>query len=177
MNKEQQTESEVRFVENQLNIRNLVDKTVKFVGLATFMTLSANVSANDETENTNRGDSMTISASNTDSEQVGLVPYMSVKKKAEFPGGTNALMDFLKTNLVYPEAAQDSIIQGKVFVEFVVEKDGSITNMKILRAVHPLLDAEAIRVVSIMPKWNPATENGKPIRSKFKLPFNFKLNK
>ena len=114
-----------------------------------------------------------ISQSNENDDQI----YNIVQKHPEFPGGQKALYEYLKTNLVYPKAVQDSRIQGRVILSFVVEKDGSITNMKILRAVHPLLDAEAIRVVSIMPKWNPATENGKPIRSKFNLPFNFKLNK
>lgn len=101
---------------------------------------------------------------------------MIVEQTPEFPGGMNALMEYLKTNLVYPKAAQDSSIQGRVVVNFVVEKDGSITNVEVARSVHPALDEEAVRVVSMMPKWKPGTQMGDIVRTKFTLPVLFRFS-
>lgn len=99
-----------------------------------------------------------------------------VEKDAEFPGGPEALTKYLYDNLVYPRAAKDAGIQGKVFVEFVVEKDGRLTNVKIKRSVAPALDEEAIRVVKGMPKWTPGKQRNTAVRSRFILPINFQLN-
>ena len=168
-------ESEMRYIEDQLNIRKMAGKAVKIVGLATVMTLASSVAASNETENTNRGDSMTISASDTDDEDEVFVGMIN-ERIPEFPGGMNALMEYLKTNLVYPKAAQDSSIQGRVVVNFVVEKDGSITNVEVARSIHPALDEEAVRVVSMMPKWTPGIQMGDTVRSRFTLPIFFKIN-
>jgi TonB family protein len=113
-----------------------------------------------------------ISQSNENDDQI----YNIVQKHPEFPGGQKALYEYLKTNLVYPKAVQDSRIQGRVILSFVVEKDGSITNVKVIRGVLPTLDAEAIRVVSMMPKWKPGTQMGDTVRTKFTLPVLFKIN-
>ncbi len=113
------------------------------------------------------------SDSNNDDDDevfVGMIEQMAV-----FPGGQKALMEFLKSNLVYPKAARDSSIQGRVIVLFTVEKDGSITDVEVARSLHPVLDEEAVRVVSMMPKWQPAMRKGDPIRSKFSLPIYFRL--
>ncbi|MDO4524645.1 MAG: energy transducer TonB [Bacteroidales bacterium] len=105
-----------------------------------------------------------------------MIVGMIVEQKPVFPGGQKALMEFLKSNLVYPKAARDSSIQGRVIVKFTVEKDGTITDVEVARGVHPALDEEAVRVVSMMPKWKPGTQMGDTVRTKFTLPVLFKIN-
>jgi protein TonB len=103
-----------------------------------------------------------------------------VAKKAEFIGGNEEMIKFLSENVKYPEDVlqaneKGANIHGRVYVKFVVEKDGSISDVEVVRSVHPSLDAESVRVVKLMSgKWTPATERGKPVRSKFTLPFVFK---
>ena len=105
-----------------------------------------------------------------------MVGMIADEHRAEFPGGDRTLLDFLKSNLVYPKVAQDSSIQGRVIVRFTIEKDGSITDVEVARSVYPALDEEAVRVVCMMPKWKPATKKGEPIRCKYILPVHFKIN-
>ena len=97
-----------------------------------------------------------------------------VQNEAEFPGGQSALMKWLSKNIRYPEAAYRNRIQGVVTVKFVIEKDGSVSGVSVLKGVDKDLDAEAVRVVKRMPKWKPAWD-GKPVRSYFTLPITFKL--
>ena len=92
-----------------------------------------------------------------------------------YPGGTNKLMQFLKYNIKYPIEAQKAGIQGRVFVTFVVKSDGSIININVMRSVSPVLDQEAVRVVSLMPNWKPARKDGVAVNCSFTLPVNFKL--
>lgn len=98
-----------------------------------------------------------------------------VEVNPSFPGGDEALMEYLKKNLKYPSIAQDNGIQGRVIVQFVVNKDGSIVEPQVIRSVDPSLDKEAIRVVSAMPKWTPGRQRGKPVRVRFTLPVTFRL--
>ena len=99
-----------------------------------------------------------------------------VEHMPEFTGGgMPALMEYLSKNIKYPEAAMKKGIQGRGIVQFVVEKDGSITNVKILRSVDPELDKEAVRVVSAMPKWKPGTQRGEAVRVRFTVPVMFRL--
>jgi protein TonB len=101
-------------------------------------------------------------------------------KKAEFIGGNEEMIKFLSENVKYPEDVlqaneKGANIHGRVYVKFVVEKDGSISDVEVVRSVHPSLDAESVRVVKLMSgKWTPATEREKPVRSMFTLPFVFK---
>ena len=97
------------------------------------------------------------------------------EKRPSFPGGMGALMQYLKGNVDYPIEALKENIGGRVVVAFIVEKDGSLSDVRIAKSVHPLLDAEAIRVVSSMPKWNPGLENGNPVRVKYTIPVTFRL--
>ena len=92
-----------------------------------------------------------------------------------FPGGDAAMIEFLQKNMVYPENAKKKGITGKVFVGFVVEANGSITDVKVLRGFDKECDAEAVRLVKLMPKWKPGSDKGKPLRVRFVMPFNFKL--
>jgi periplasmic protein TonB len=93
-----------------------------------------------------------------------------------FPGGEMAMLNFLVRNLKYPASAVDNGIQGKVFLRFVVEKDGSLTNIEVIRSLEKDCDNEAIRVVKLMPKWIPADHHGKKVRVRFVLPITFKLS-
>lgn len=99
--------------------------------------------------------------------------FMIVEKMPQFPGGDTALMNFLRSIVQYPAEAQANNIQGRVYVEFIVDSCGAITDVKILRGVHPLLDAEAIRVIQAMPKWIPGTQRGVKVNVSYRLPINF----
>ncbi len=101
--------------------------------------------------------------------------FLVVEAMPEFPGGEAALYDYLAANLKYPEMAKETGITGKVFVTFVVEKDGSITDVKILRGIGGGCDEEAIRVVKGMPKWTPGHQRSIPVRVQFNLPIKFTL--
>ena len=92
-----------------------------------------------------------------------------------FPGGMPAMMQWLSENINYPVLAVENGVQGRVIVQFVVEKDGSVTDVSIAKSVEPSLDKEAIRVVSIMPRWNPGKQNGSPVRVKYTVPVMFSL--
>ena len=92
----------------------------------------------------------------------------------EFPGGNDAMVKFLQENVVYPEKAKKKGISGKTYVSFVIEKDGSITDVKVARGFDKSCDAEAVRVVKAMPKWNPGKAKGQPVRVNFTMPFVFK---
>lgn len=99
-----------------------------------------------------------------------------VEEQPLFPGGEAKMMEFLAKNTVYPEIAKQSGIQGVVYVNFVVEPDGSISNVKVLRGIGGGCDEEAIRVVRNFPRWKPGKQRGKPVRVYFNLPFRFQLN-
>ena len=104
------------------------------------------------------------------------LPDEVVEYEPEFPGGMEALHAFLKENIRYPEAARKNRIEGKVYVTFTVEKDGSITHAKIFHDIGGGCGQEAIRVVNSMPRWKPGTQRGKPVRTPFILPIQFKLD-
>ena len=93
----------------------------------------------------------------------------------EFPGGMQSLYKFIAEKVIYPEDARLSEIQGKVMVQFVVDKEGEIKNAVIVKSVSESLDKEALRVVKSMPKWKPGILDGKPVNVYFNLPFSFKL--
>jgi len=92
-----------------------------------------------------------------------------------FPGGVKALMEYLENNVNYPEEARQRGVQGRVTVTFVVEKDGSITNISISRSADPALDKEAIRLIKSMPKWNPGMHDGQNVRVEYNVPVVFRL--
>lgn len=99
-----------------------------------------------------------------------------VEEEPTFPGGEEAMQKFIKSNIKYPEISIQMGDQGKVFVRFVVEKDGSITNVSIARGVSPELDKEALRVVKSMPGWQPGKQRGRSVRTYVVIPINFKLS-
>lgn len=97
------------------------------------------------------------------------------EESPQFSGGQRALMEYLRTNLHYPPAAAKKGVEGRVLVSFVVEKDGAISDVKILRSRDADLDAEAMRVVKAMPPWEPGRMKGSPVRMRFTLPITFSL--
>ena len=101
--------------------------------------------------------------------------YDIVEVMPQYPGGMPELMQYLAKNIKYPIQAQKKGIEGRVTVRFIVEKDGSISNVTVVRHIHPLLDKEAVRVIKAMPKWSPGMLNGKPVRVKFNIPVAFRL--
>ncbi|MBO7436578.1 MAG: TonB family protein [Bacteroidaceae bacterium] len=94
----------------------------------------------------------------------------------EFPGGTDGLLEFMRTNIKYPADAREQNIVGRVLVTFIINKDGSIQEPEVVKSVHPSLDAEAVRLISSMPNWKPGIHRGKPVRTKYTLPVNFRLH-
>lgn len=102
-------------------------------------------------------------------------PVLFAQEQPEFPGGTEALNNFLKTNIKYPTAAVDARVQGTVMVEFVVERDGRPSNIRILSSLFNACDEEAIRVIKSMPKWKPGKNNGNPVRVFYNIPITFTL--
>ena len=101
--------------------------------------------------------------------------FTVVEQMPMFPGGNAALMGYLRDNIHYPTVAAENGVQGRVVVGFVVERDGSITDVNILRGVDPSLDREAMRVVKSMPKWTPGKQNGSAVRVKYQVPVSFRL--
>lgn len=100
-----------------------------------------------------------------------------VEKMPSYPGGNGALQKWLASNITYPAAAAENGIEGRVIVAFVVEADGSVSDVRIARGVDPSLDREALSVVKRMPKWIPGMQNGAPVRVKYNVPVTFKLQK
>ena len=101
--------------------------------------------------------------------------FMIVEDQPEFPGGTAALLEYLKKNIKYPAICRENNIQGRVLVTFIVNKDGAIVEPEVVKGVNPSLDKEALRVISQMPNWKPGYQRGKPVRVKFTVPVNFQL--
>lgn len=110
-------------------------------------------------------------AQNTDSDA-----YAVVDVAPEYVGGQTAMIEFLWKNLQYPAEAMEKNVQGTVYVSFIVEKDGSISNVVLKRDIGSGCGEEAVRVVKMMPKWTPGKQNGKEVRTQFILPVTFKLN-
>lgn len=101
--------------------------------------------------------------------------FTVVEQMPMYPGGDAALMQFLSSNIKYPTVAAENGVQGRVVVGFVVEKDGSITDVNVMRSVDPSLDREAMRVVKNMPRWTPGKQNGSAVRVKYQVPVMFRL--
>jgi TonB family protein len=116
-----------------------------------------------------------VSKANNSSDEI---VYIIVEQMPKFNGDLNGdLNGYLAKNIKYPEEARKSGIQGRVIIQFVVDKDGSISDVNVVRGVCPALDAEAIRVVKSMPNWTPGKQRGQNVRVKYTLPINFSLTK
>jgi protein TonB len=103
--------------------------------------------------------------------------FVVVEEQAEFPGGLDSMYAYIVKNLKYPELAKEKGIEGRVFVSFIIEKDGSISNVKLLRGIGGGCEEASVEMVKNMPKWKPAKQRGKPVRCQFTLPIKFELPK
>ena len=141
-----------------------------------FMMSSTPVSAQSRKSTTHPDGSVTIKYGGKDMviKAAGDDAYQVVDEMPQFPGGMKALMDYLSANVKYPEAAKQAGISGRVTTQFVVGEDGVIRDVKVLRSVSPELDAEAIRVMNSMPKWEPGKLEGKPVPVRYTVPVNFR---
>lgn len=151
----------------------------KIIALSALLLLSdSNLKAQNVVNPTNEKDNITIlravgdDSTVSDKEKV----YQVVEQQPSFPGGREELFKYLAYNVRYPIDAAKNKIEGRVLVTFVVEHDGSISNVNVANSVYPSLDKESIRVVSGMPKWIPGKANGKTIRVKYTIPITFRLN-
>ena len=103
--------------------------------------------------------------------------YDVVEQMPSFPGGPAAMMEFISRSIVYPVSALKQELQGRVIVSFIVERDGRLSNAKVVKSVAPDLDKEALRIVKKMPRWIPGQQNGRKVKVKYTVPITFRLNK
>ena len=145
---------------------------------ALLVLLGSNLRAQNVINPTNEKDGPTIlravgdDSTTSDNEKV----YQVVGQQPNFPGGKEELFKYLAYNMIYPADAAKNKVEGRVLVTFVIEHNGSISNVNVVNSVYPSLDKEAIRVVSEMPKWIPGKANGKTVRVKYTIPITFRLS-
>ena len=101
--------------------------------------------------------------------------YDCVEQMPSFPGGSQKLKEFIEENLRYPKELEETCVQGRVIVRFIVERNGKLSNVKVVKSVHPALDKEALRIVKLMPRWIPGRQNGITVRVKCYIPIIFRL--
>jgi len=145
-------------------------KTLFLIALLSFLAPAwAQVSVGQQKDERN-GDKTDVSAS--EEEQI----FVFVEQRPVFPGGDQALYKYLSQNIVYPQKARENGISGRVVISFVVEKDGTVSNAKVLHDIGGGCGEEGLRIVNSMPKWVPGKQGGKPVRCQFNLPISFSLN-
>ena len=162
-------ESEVEYLEKEISRRHSLGKAVLIAGIGlSSLTAMAGTSSNDATAFSSGIENQ---VTRSDNEVFGSSGHMP-----SFPGGDAALMRFLSEHVVYPEEAAKNKIEGKVIVQFIIEKDGSVGEVKVARGVDKELDAEAVRVCKLLPKFSPGRNaDGEPIKIWYTLPITFKI--
>ena len=163
-------EAEVRYLELQLHQRQLLGKAVMVAGISAGL-LSLSSCGNEMYDQINTSEEAEIIRGGK--EPAANILGEIVDKMPSYPGGTSALMKFLADNIKYPSTCEN--IQGKVVCTFYVEEDGSVSDINVVKSVHPQLDAEAVRVLSLMSKWTPGKRNGEFTKVKYTLPVVFRL--
>ena len=141
-----------------------VDEKVEIATTEDMVSTSTNEEVTEEVVETNQA-----------IQEEEIVNFYVIEEKPEFPGGEEAMMKWIAANVKYPEIAKENGVTGKVFIQFVINKDGKVVDVEVLRGVDPYLDKEAKRVVSDMPAWTPGKQRGKTVKVSFQLPINFKL--
>ncbi len=126
-------------------------------------------------ENTRTNTNIITATEEVEEEEVAPISFAVVEDKPIFPGGDAALMKFIANNTKYPEIAKENGIQGRVFIQFVIDKTGRVTRCQVAKGVDPYLDSEALRVVKMLPNWSPGKQRGKAVPVTFVVPINFKL--
>ncbi len=162
-------EAEVRYLERELEKRQRLGKAAVVAGLSVGL-LGASQVALAQTPDSLRMDTI---EEVVEQELFGMIP----ETMPSFRGGEQKLFEFIGKNVVYPQEAIDAGVEGRVFVEFYIEKDGTVCDAKVLRGIGYGCDEEALRVIGLMPKWSPGKQRGKAVRVRYTLPINFKLSK
>lgn len=164
-------------------LKNIFKLAVTFLGISIPILMVAETSQNQDdylfyllNDGRERGESNRQRTYTTEGEEDDDAVFVVVETMPEFPGGKQAMFRFLSDNLKYPVIAQENGIQGRAICQFVVNKDGSIVEVEVVRSSgDPSLDKEAVRLIKSMPKWKPGRQRGKPVRVKYTVPINFKL--
>ncbi len=164
-------EAEVRYLERELEKRQRMGKAAVVAGLSVGL-LGASQVALAQQPDTLRMDTIHEEVIE-DGELFGCI----VETMPSFRGGQQKLFEFIGNNVVYPQEAIDAGVEGRVFVEFYIERDGTVCDAKVLRGIGYGCDEEALRVIGLMPKWSPGKQRGKAVRVRYTLPINFKLSK
>jgi len=162
-------EAEVRYLERELEKRQRMGKAAMVAGLSVGLLASSQVGLAQQPDSLR----MDTIEEVVEQELFGMIP----ETMPSFRGGEQKLFEFIGKNVVYPQEAIDAGIEGKVFVEFYIEKDGTVCDAKVLRGIGYGCDEEALRVIGLMPKWSPGKQRGKAVRVRYTLPINFKLSK
>ncbi len=162
-------EAEVRYLERELEKRQRMGKAAMVAGLSVGLLASSQVALAQQPDSLR----MDTIEEVVEQELFGMIP----ETMPSFRGGEQKLFEFIGKNVVYPQEAIDAGIEGKVFVEFYIEKDGTVCDAKVLRGIGYGCDEEALRVIGLMPKWSPGKQRGKAVRVRYTLPINFKLSK
>lgn len=143
---------------------------ITIIGLVVFTSVRAQQKTSKDANDTS---GVILISKPSDSTDDKSAIFTAVEQEPSFPGGINKFFQFLQSNIRYPAAVHEGKVHGNVFVTFVVEKDGSITNVKIARGIESGCDEEAVRLMKISPKWLSGRQNGKPVRVQYTLPINF----
>ncbi len=173
-------EAEVRYLEHELEKRQRLGKAAVVAGLSVGL-LGANQVALAQQPDPQRMDTTEVILEGCVVPEMGEVGnpehevYQIVDEMPEFPGGEEKLIEFVSKNVEYPQEAKEKGVQGRVFVGFVIEKDGSVGNVTLLRGIGHGCDVEAVRVVKMLPKWKPGKHNGEFVRVSYQIPILFKL--
>ena len=162
-------EAEVCYLERELEKRQRMGKAAMVAGLSVGLLASSQVALAQQPDSLR----MDTIEEVVEQELFGMIP----ETMPSFRGGEQKLFEFIGKNVVYPQEAIDAGIEGKVFVEFYIEKDGTVCDAKVLRGIGYGCDEEALRVIGLMPKWYPGKQRGKAVRVRYTLPINFKLSK
>ena len=157
-------EAEVRYIQQQLDIRRHLGKAVAVIGISAGLAALNSCAIDNE--------SLAMPATSVDN----FAPFVGevIESMPEFPGGSEKMLEYLKENTHYPDEPE-LCAKGRVVVSFIVEKDGSVSDVKTVKSIHPSLDEEAVRVVKSMPKWKPGNFNGEPTRVKYTVAITFRL--
>ncbi len=158
-----------------------IEKSVNISNETELFPLTGNsdnpTSLNKDKEDTSKTETNFVTSSKTNYVSTNDSIYNQPEVMPEFPGGENALLHYIASSMKYPEEAVKNKIEGRVIVSFIVEKDGSVADVKVVRPIDPLLDNEAVRVVKDMPLWTPGTVKDEKVRVKFTIPISFRLKK
>ena len=164
-------EDEVRYLERELEKRQRLGKAAVVAGLSVGLLGASQVAL------AQQPDSLRIDTIEEEVELGSEVFGCIQETRPSFRGGEQKMFEFIQNNVVYPQEAKDAGVEGKVFVEFYIEKDGTVCDAKVLRGIGYGCDEEALRVIGLMPKWFPGKSRGHAVRVRYTLPINFKLSK